>query len=82
MKAAISMDMLKHDLRLQKANDFVVAQAVVGEASKKEEAPRRRLRSPSAPARRPLRRVPRARRSPSAPARTKTEESAEEPKAE
>ena len=37
MKAALSMDMLKHDLRLQKANDFVVAQAVVGEAPKKEE---------------------------------------------
>ena len=25
VKAALSMDMLKHDLRLQKANDFVVA---------------------------------------------------------
>lgn len=46
VKAAISMDMLKHDLRLQKANDFVVAQAVVGEAPKKEEAAEEKAEKP------------------------------------
>ena len=37
VKAAVSLDALKHDLRLQKASELVVAEAKVGEAPKKEE---------------------------------------------
>lgn len=38
VKAAISIESLKRDLRLQKASDLVVAEAKVGEAPEKEEA--------------------------------------------
>ena len=37
VKAAVSLDALKHDLWLQKASELVVAEAKVGEAPKKEE---------------------------------------------
>ena len=80
VKAAISMDMLKHDLRLQKANDFVVAQAVVGEAPKKEEEP-----VPEKPKRTRKKAAEESAEGEEKPKRTrkkKTEESAEEPKAE
>ena len=79
VKAAISMDMLKHDLRLQKANDFVVAQAVVGEAPKKEEP------APEKPKRTRKKATEESAEGEEKPKRTrkkKTEESAEEPKAE
>ena len=41
VKATISTDMLKRDLRLQKASELVIAEAKVGEApeKKEEEAP-------------------------------------------
>ena len=48
------MDALKHDLRLQKANELVVAEAKVGEAPKKEEEAAEKK-----PRRRPARRRPR-----------------------
>ena len=78
VKAAVSLDMLKRDLRLQKANEFVVAQAVVGEAPKKEEEP----------AEKPKRTRKKAEESaegeekPKRTRKKKTEEGAEEPKAE
>ena len=84
VKAAVSLDALKHDLRLQKASELVVAEAKVGEAPKKEEGGRREAQEgdPQEEDRgRPLRRAS-LRRSPSAPARRRREESAEEPKAE
>lgn len=86
VKAAVSMDMLKHDLRLQKANEFVVSQAVVGEAPKKEEAAEEKAEEPVAEKpKRTRKKAAETAEGEEKPKRTrkkKTEESAEEPKAE
>ena len=83
VKAAVSLDALKHDLRLQKASELVVAEAKVGEAPKKEEEAAEKPKK----ATRKKKTEEAAEESESAekPKRTrkkKAEESAEEPKAE
>ncbi len=83
VKAAISVDMLEHDLRLQKASDFVVAQAVVGEAPKKEEPAEEKAEKPKRTRKKAA--ADESAEGEEKPKRTrkkKTEESAEEPKAE
>lgn len=86
VKAAVSVDMLKHDLRLQKASEFVVSQAVVGEAPKKEEAAEEKAEEPAAEKpKRTRKKAAETAEGEEKPKRTrkkKTEESAEEPKAE
>ena len=83
VKAAVSLDALKHDLRLQKASELVVAEAKVGEAPKKEEEPaekpkkatRKKKTEEAAEENEPAEKPKRTRKK-------KAEESAEEPKAE
>lgn len=86
VKAAISEDMLEHDLRLQKASDFVVSQAVVGEAPKKEEAAEEKAEEPAPEKpKRTRKKAAESAEGEEKPKRTrkkKTEETAEEPKAE
>ena len=86
VKAAVSVDMLKHDPRLQKASEFVVSQAVVGEAPKKEEAAEEKAEEPAAEKpKRTRKKAAETAEGEEKPKRTrkkKTEESAEEPKAE
>ena len=86
VKAAISEDMLQHDLRLQKASDFVVSQAVVGEAPKKEEATEEKAEEPAPEKpKRTRKKAAESAEGEEKPKRTrkkKTEEPAEEPKAE
>ena len=82
VKAALSMDMLKHDLRLQKANDFVVAQAVVGEAPKKEEAAEEKAEKPKRTRKKAAEESAEGEEKPKRTRKKKTEESTEEPKAE
>ena len=86
VKAAVSVDMLKHDLRLQKASEFVVSQAVVGEAPKKEETAEEKAEEPAAEKpKRTRKKAAETAEGEEKPKRTrkkKTEESAEEPKAE
>ena len=82
VKAALSMDMLKHDLRLQKANDFVVAQAVVGEAPKKEEAAEEKAEKPKRTSKKAAEESAEGEEKPKRTRKKKTEESTEEPKAE
>ena len=82
MKAALSMDMLKHDLRLQKANDFVVAQAVVGEAPKKEEAAEEKAEKPKRTRKKAAEESAEGEEKPKRTRKKKTEENTEEPKAE
>lgn len=86
VKAAVSEDMLEHDLRLQKASDFVVSQAVVGEAPKKEEAPEEKAEEPAPEKpKRTRKKAAESAEGEEKPKRTrkkKTEEPVEEPKAE
>ena len=86
VKAAVSVDMLKHDLRLQKASEFVVSQAVVGEAPKKEEAAEEKAEEPAAEkpkrTRKKAAETVEGEEKPKRTRKKKTEESAEEPKAE
>ena len=86
VKAAVSVDMLKHDLRLQKASEFVVSQAVVGETPKKEETAEEKAEEPAAEKpKRTRKKAAETAEGEEKPKRTrkkKTEESAEEPKAE
>lgn len=82
VKAALSMDMLKHDLRLQKANDFVVAQAVVGEAPKKEEAAEEKAEKPKRTRKKAAEESAEGEEKPKRTRKKKTEENTEEPKAE
>ena len=82
VKAAVSLDALKHDLRLQKANDFVVAQAVVGEAPKKEEAAEEKAEKPKRTRKKAAEESAEGEEKPKRTRKKKTEESTEEPKAE
>ena len=82
VKAALSMDMLKHDLRLQKANDFVVAQAVVGEAPKKEEAAEEKAEKPKRTRKKAAEESAEGEEKPKRTRKKKTEENTEELKAE
>lgn len=83
VKAAVSLDALKHDLRLQKASELVVAEAKVGEAPKKEEEAAEKPKK--ATRKKKTEEAAEENESAEKPKRTrkkKAEESAEEPKAE
>ena len=83
VKAAVSLDALKHDLRLQKASELVVAEAKVGEAPKKEEEAAEKPKK--ATCKKKTEEAAEESESAEKPKRTrkkKAEESAEEPKAE
>lgn len=82
VKAAISTEMLNHDLLLQKASDFVVAQAVEGEAPKKEEAAEEKAEKPKRTRKKATEESAEGEEKPKRTRKKKTEESAEEPKAE